>query len=181
MAALQSVWHVGSPPIIKLFLPSSQPTATIRLKLPVKDREGRANPPAPTLLAPPVRVPTGETMPLHPTNPLSGAPWSRPPLLAPRRPLPRVPGARETPRALTSWILVQDARCFQSHHETARSPDTSTTSGESRVLKRAVRWNVNPTWFADVRICDSLCCAMYGKQRQALTLSCSQWHCASHK
>lgn len=78
-------------------------------------------------------------MPLHHTNPLSGAPWSRPPLLVLPRPPPRVLAARETPRGPPSWILVLDGRCFQSHHETARSPDTLTTSGESRVPKRAIQ------------------------------------------
>lgn len=118
----------------KAFLsPSSQPTATIKLKLAVKDREGRANPPAPTRLAPPVRAPTGEMMPLHPTSPPSGAPWSRPPLPALPRPPPRDPAARGTPRAPPSWIPARDGRCFQSRRETARSLGTSTTSGESRL------------------------------------------------
>lgn len=44
-------------------IPCPQPTATIRLKPVAKDKEVRANPPAPTLLAPPARVRTGETMP----------------------------------------------------------------------------------------------------------------------
>lgn len=156
------------PPTINLFLPSFQPTATIRLKLAVKDREDRVNPPAPTLLAPPVRAPTGETMLLHPTNPLSGAPWIHPLLLGLTRPPPRVLAALETLQAHLRWIPVWDGRCSPSLHEIAQSPDTSTPSGESRVGRPP-----KCTCIADVHICDSFSCAMHGKQRQAFTLTYS--------
>lgn len=141
MAALQRFWRVGSPLTINVFPPfllSAQLIATIRLKPAVKDREGRANPPVPTLLAPLVRAPTGETMPLHPTNLPSGAPWSPPLLPAPLRRPPHAPAALGTPRAPPSWTLVRDGRCCPSPPETARSLDTSPPSGEPGEQKQAV-------------------------------------------
>lgn len=148
----------------------------------VKDKEDRANPPAPTRLAPPVRAPTGETMALRPTNLLSGAPWSRPLLQALPRPPPRVPAALGTPLAPPRWTQVQDGRCSLSPPETARSPDTSTPSGESRVQQQATRRYADLTWVVGVWIVIlSVVQWMASRDKLSRSLAHTDSHRASHE
>lgn len=81
-AVCQCWLEVSLNHLLTIFFP--QPTATIRLKLVAKVRERRASPRAPTPPAPPAQVRTGETMASHPTNPLTGGPWSPSQLSVPR-------------------------------------------------------------------------------------------------
>uniref|UniRef100_H3DEJ5 Growth arrest specific 2 like 1 n=1 Tax=Tetraodon nigroviridis TaxID=99883 RepID=H3DEJ5_TETNG len=73
-----------------------------------------------TRLAPPARVRSGGTMRWRPTSPLTDAPWSPPPLPAPRLPppVPDAPETRPTPLSLTRRHTVP---CSRSRRETAQS------------------------------------------------------------
>lgn len=108
---------------------SPQPTATTRLKLVAKVREARASPRVPTPPAPPAQVHTGEMMPLHHTNLLTGAPWSPLLLHVPLHPQHGL-AALGTLLDPQNSTLVQHVLYSQSHHETAQNPATLILSGE---------------------------------------------------
>lgn len=66
----------------------------------------------------------------RPTSPLTDAPWSPPPLPAPRLPppVPDAPETRPTPLSLTRRHTVP---CSRSRRETAQSLATLIRSGEA--------------------------------------------------
>lgn len=108
---------------------SPQPTATTRLRLKVKGP--RASPPVLTPPAPPAQALTGEMRALHPTNLLTGAPWSHPLLHVPLS-LPPLHGQADlrTLLPMQTLTVVRHVLCSQGRRETAQSPVTLILSGE---------------------------------------------------
>lgn len=124
-----------------------QHTATTRLKLVARDKEATASPRVRTLLAPPVRAHSGETMASHLTSPPTDAPWS-PPLLPVLLVPPHALDDPETHPAPLSLTPGHTVPCFRSHRVTARNLATLIRSGEAERLwtytGTDVHWQVQP-------------------------------------